>query len=269
MTNHMNEMSNDAENAWELLIPATRGRLPNGASVPRTEPGGSLSARIAILGVYPAARVAPSFVGDRRMNLPVQVERTSFELGVSASSREVDTRYLGPLGIGREDVLLLDMMPYFLVNTRRTGDRSMADNIAAHERSTGAPIGLVERPPASELVELARSMPGNLERLGGYLRRCRPNLLLTLGAESAAFARGIAYRAVDRAMFYAPATALEWLGVTMRVVHLAHPGLLMTPAGKDAGWVDDHNGWCAGAGLRAVRDAIAASDVAGPGMSSS
>jgi len=60
--------------SWQSLIPATRGRLPGdkpgkpGELLHRTDPGGNLDADIAVLGLYPAARVSQRTVGDLRMS---------------------------------------------------------------------------------------------------------------------------------------------------------------------------------------------------------
>lgn len=251
---------------WEALIPATRGRLPNGAAIPRIEPGGDFDAPIVILGVYPAARVAMTTVAGKRMNLPGQVERTSFELGVSASAKEIDTLYLEPLAITRDDVLMIDVMPYFLANTRKTKGRSMADNIREYERLTGQELEIEARPPERQLVELARTMPGNLARIADYLTRSRPRLLLTLGSEAAAFVRGVGYDAVNdraRELFYSEPAALDICGVCVDVVHLAHPGLLMSGRGRTSGWRDLHAAWCDDRGRTAVATALRASDARG------
>ena len=44
------------------------------------------------------------------INVPVAVEATSFS--GSKSGAEVDENYLAPLGLTRDDVMLVDMMPY-------------------------------------------------------------------------------------------------------------------------------------------------------------
>lgn len=235
--------------AWETLLPDTRGRLPSGDPLYRTEPDGNFSALLGLLGVYPAARVAQVVVAGKRMNLPVQVERRSFEEGVSASARDLDSLYLGPLGLTRSDVLIMDMMPYFLANTRKTNGRCMADNIADYERMTGAQLLIPPRPSAPSLVRLANTMPGNVERLQSYLGRSRIQMMWTLGLEAAAFARAEEYGSVkrrQRALLYQAPTPLTVLGANVNVVHLAHPGILMTKQGAD--WLNTHKTWCVTAG---------------------
>jgi hypothetical protein len=240
---------------WEDLLPSIRGSLPSGSPVHRTDPSGSFASKLAISGLYPAGRVRPTMVGNRRMNLPYQVERVSFEAGISASANHIEQHYLEPLGITREQVLMFDIMPYFMANTRVTDGRSMADNFLEYERLTGKRLGVQPRPPEADLVRLARSMPGNVDRLKCILARSEARLLLTLGSEAAAFVRGEDYRSVNsRAakLFYREPVLVDVLGVQIQVVHLAHPGLLMTAQARAAGWVDRHDNWCRSVGRELV-----------------
>lgn len=234
---------------WESLIPPVRGRLPSGEAVHRTEPNGPLDAPIVVLGVYPAARVSMATVQGVRMNLPVEVERRSFDV-VSASGHEIDARYLGPLGLSRDDVLLVDLLPYFLANVRGSKGRTMWDNLRRFERSAGVSLRIEPRPPPAALVEQAQSMPGNVERLRYYIGAAERRVLLTLGVEAAAFARGESYRrtrARARDTFYAE--PVRELGVfDLPMVHLAHPGILISAPSRAAFWHQRHAAWCGGAG---------------------
>ena len=68
---------------WESLIPPTRGRLPFGEPVHRTEPSGPLDAPIVMLGVYPAATRHRTIVVDgEAIKLPAEVERTSCTVAI-------------------------------------------------------------------------------------------------------------------------------------------------------------------------------------------
>lgn len=238
---------------WELSIPAVRGRLPSGEPVHRTEPNGPVDAPIVIVGVYPAARVAGMSVHGVRMNLPVEVERRSFDT-VSASGREIDAQYLAPLGLTRDDVLLLDVMPYFLANVRKSGERTMWRNIQEYERLTGEQLGIEPRPTPASLVEQARAMPGNVERIRHYLLAAERRLVLTLGVEAAAFARGESLAETDRRKheaFYAD--PVRGFGdLDLAVVHLSHPGNLMATRPAAARWRERHATWCTGPGRRLV-----------------
>ena len=241
---------------WQTLIPATKGTLPNGQPVHRTDPSGNPEADIAIMGVYPAAKVKLVSVGEKRkrMNLPVQVERTSFEDGVSASGRDLDDNYLAPLGLTRDQVLLLDLLPYFLANTRGKRGRTMADNLKRYERLKGEQLGIDARPSPAKTVQMAREMPGNLARLADILGRGQPEVLLTLGVEVAAFVRDETVSQVSkvaRELFYQEPVRLDVVGAEVDVVHLAHPGILM--AGKSgAWWRARHQAWCTAEGQRLV-----------------
>jgi hypothetical protein len=138
-------MDDSAEQSgWRLLLPRVNGQLPNGVPLTRTEPSGSFSARIGILGAYPAAAgTRQTKVDGVAMQLPVAVEAESFA-PTSESGRKLDTSYLQPLGLGRDDVLITDIVPYYLANTTpSTSGRSMASGFT--KRRPG-------NPPASQLV---------------------------------------------------------------------------------------------------------------------
>jgi len=242
---------------WQTLLPPTRGTLPNGQPVHRTDPSGNPEADIAIMGLYPAAKVGQRTIGGQAMNLPVEVERTSFEHGVSESGRQIDDNYLTPLGLTRDLVLLLDLLPYFLANTRGPKDHTMADNLRLYEGLTGETLGIEARLPAAKMIKMAREMPGNLDRLRDYLGRCQPKLVLTLGVEVAAFVREEAFSRVSREVkqyLYREPEVLNVLGIDTQVVHLAHPGILMS--GRGADWRIQHDRWCEGAGRELVKSAL-------------
>ena len=239
---------------WESLLPKSRGTLPNGNPMPRTDPSGSLDAKVFFLGAYPAATAIERVMVDgTAMMLPTAVETESFASG-SKSGQELDSHYLKPLRLERRDVLITDMVPYFFANTTESGSgRSMADNIARYEKHANRSTGIETRPLPADLVKLARDLPGNLDRLGDYLRRCSPKLLFTLGAEAAAFVRSEDHDAVATRvdeLFYAPPAALDVLGVRVEVVHMVHPHLFIK---KNAKWMTRHRAWCDEAGSKLVR----------------
>jgi len=235
---------------WTTSLPDRLGALPFGGDLIRTDPGGPPQAPIAFLGVYPAAtRVEKRLVGDEYMNLSLEVERTSFESG-SESGKHLDAHYLEPLGLDRAHVFLFDMMPYFLANTARSGKggRSMWDNIQRYQKVTGEKLAVKPRPEPKKLLGECRSMHGNRERLVDYIGRCRPELLLTLGAEPAAFTRGCVIAKVVGELLYAAPVEINFLDVNVRTVHLVHPGNLM----RNKSWRKKHETWCRGAGREMV-----------------
>lgn len=229
---------------WQQLLPLTKGELPNGHPMPRTDPSGSFGARIVILGAYPAATTVRRVqVGKTAMMLPTAVEQKSFEPG-SKSGAEVDKNYLEALGLTREDVLITDLMPYFLANTTKSSSgRSMADNIGLFEKHSKKLTGIDARPAPEKLVAQATTMPGNVARLTSYMQKCKPRLLLTLGAEPAAFVRGESHEQVSAStdeLFYAKPERHEVLGVVVDVVHLVHPHLFIK---KNQKWIQRHRAW--------------------------
>src|SRR2546430_13681302 len=100
--------------AWHAHFPDRLGDLPLGGDLLRTDPGGPADARVAILGVYPAATAWKHFEVKGRtaklIKLPVCVERTSFE-PTSRSGGDLDKAYLDALGLVRDQVLLFDLWP--------------------------------------------------------------------------------------------------------------------------------------------------------------
>lgn len=245
--------------SWTIALPAVRGTLPNGTPMRRTDPSGSLIARVVILGVYPAALgVSQVTVDGKQMNLPKDVENESFAPG-SESGAVLEEHYLRELGLARTQVLIVDMLPYYLANTtkNKSSGRSMADNFLAWEREAGIRSGVEARPTPKDLVRLARNMPGNLARLEDFLTRAPRHLMLTLGAEAAAFVRGAEYAAIKHRvddLFYADPIGLTVTGSDVKeVVHLAHPHHFIKRTTK---WTARHRAWCLERGRAIVRSAL-------------
>lgn len=238
---------------WRELLPARRGSLPLGGELVRTDASGPADAAVAILGVYPAATRLGRWEDESQVcNLPVEVERTSFE-PASRSGRDLDTRYLAPLGLARCSVRITDLWPYYL-STTVSGDngRSMADNVKRYEVATGMKTAVEPRPAPDVLLAQARELPGNLDRLAEVLGHPALRLLLTLGNEAAAFVRGLTSVRDAQDLLYQPVVELEFLGRTFRVVHLTHPGNLLR---RESGWQQRHEVWCSGLGQSLVAQA--------------
>lgn len=241
--------------AWTAALPLKLGDLPLGGDLTRTEPGGPPSARIAILGVYPALTKMCRFKASvGTINLPGAVEKTSFE-PLSVSGRELDETYLVPLGLNRESVFLFDMMPDFFGNTSvGNNGRSMWTNIEIYEKGSGHKTALRPRPDPDRLLVECREMPGNMDRLRDYMRFCEPELLLTLGNEGAAFVRDDTVAKNAQPYLLGSPVEMEVLGVETRVVHLPHPGIVM----KNDNWADRHRRWCQETGRDVVSQVRAA-----------
>ena len=246
---------------WKPLMPEVVGTLPGGGVLRRTDPCGPTPAPVAILGVYPALTAKRTFsVNGTRMTLPTAVEARSFDAG-SASGAEIDDNYLAPIGLDRARVFITDMMPYYLANTSTSSSgRSMADNIRHFEQASGRTTGVQPRPPSGELVRLASTLPGNLDRLSSYFAACRPRVVLTLGTEPAAFLRGMTFAAASKqtdALLYAAPIRLSVFGFEADVVHLVHPHLFIK---KNAKWMTRHGAWCRSAGRALVAAALQAKE---------
>lgn len=236
---------------WREQIPARLGPLPLGGGLVRTDPGGEPTAPIAILGVYPAlTRKARFPTPDGPINLPVAVEKTSFETS-SSSAREIDNAYLRPLWLSRSDVFLIDMMPYYLANTAksRAKRRSMWDNIETYERLSGERTAVRPRLEPDALLAEARALPGNMDRLASEMGHHPRRLLLTLGNEAAAFVRGDTVAKHAQPHLLADPRTIAFLGRSYRVVHLPHPGVIL----RSKAWGPRLEAWCRDKGRKLVR----------------
>ena len=239
---------------WREQLPTNRGRLPLAGELIRTDAAGPGDAAVAILGVYPAATKLGRWEYDGHVcQLPVEVERMSFDPN-SRSGRDLDVHYLKPLGLGRDSVLVTDLWPYYLATTAvGSNGRSMATNVKRYEAASGVKTAVEPRPAPDALLEQARELPGNLDRLADVLGSPALRLLLTLGNESAAFVRGLKSARAAQKLLYKPVVELEFLGRTFRVAHLTHPGNLM---GEEPGWQEAHDSWCSDIGQSLIDQAL-------------
>lgn len=240
--------------AWTKQLPEIRGALPLGGQLMRTDPRGPTPAPIAFVGLYPALTEKKMWTSKGgRCWVPTAVERTSFE--GSASAKELREKYLMPLGLSEDEVFLIDLYPYYLANVAvGVKGRSMADNVKSYRLAERKRIAVKRRPGDDAMVRWCRELPGNLERLSWWFDRCDPRLVITLGREAAAFARGFKGQGAARRaqeLLYTPAEPSTEFGPTSRrVVHCAHPGLLMRN-GKGP-WNRVHEAWCCGAGAEEI-----------------
>lgn len=243
---------------WEELLPANRGSLPLGGQLVRTDPSGPTPARIAIVGLYPALTRTKRYASsDGPRLLPVEVESHSFE--GSRSAAEIHAKYLAPLKLDRKQVFFIDLYPYYLANARvGKNKRTMWDNVVTYKRETKKKVAVQCRPSDDEMVKLCSALPGNKERLADYFGRCKPRLVITLGNEVAAFARGLRSATKAQEYLYDPSPTPDYTNAFgpnhLRVVHCAHPGILMSPQGAE--WNRKHAEWCAGEGAALVAGAL-------------
>lgn len=238
---------------WRQLLPDEIGKLPLGGILRRTDANGSVNSLIAILGVYPAATRWKIFSRKgTRLRLPLEVEARSFES--SRSGDDLDTRYLNLLGITRQDVLMLDLMPYFFANTAKTktSPRSMWENVQKYTELTGDQTAVKPRPREDELLELCQTTPGNMDRLAEYLSTPSLGLLITLGREAAAFVRGYELATEGQQHLYADPEPMVLFGRTIRTIHLVHPGQLQ----RGNTWKERHEVWCKTTGRELMRSVL-------------
>ncbi len=211
--------------SWLTLLPERLGDMPLGGDLLRTDAAGPATARVAFFGVHPAATEwKHATVDGQAVKLPVAVERTSFDPH-SKSGEELFIKYLRPLGLRRQSVLLLDLWPYFLASTRRdSGRKSVAESIRDYEAFTGHKTAVEARPTGNDLLSRIQSAPGNMDRLRSIVGHA-PRLVLTLGNEAVAFVRGLERAAAGEEYLYRDPEDLEIASLSLRAtfVHLAHP----------------------------------------------
>jgi hypothetical protein len=189
------------------------------------------------------------------INLPSAVEDGSFEGSKSAS--ELAERYLDLLGLSRTQIFAIDLYPYFLANTDAgKNGRSMWGNVQRFHAEAHLKTAVEGRKQEDEMVRLCRTLPGNAERLAHHMRRCRPALVITLGAEVAAYVRGYEAATLAREHLYGPPIESAALGFPATVVHLAHPGLFLRRRGPGNRWIARHKDWCAAQGKQLTKEAF-------------
>ena len=153
------------------------------------------------------------------------------------------------------EVFLIDLYLYYLATVVRgvTGS-SMRDGVRAYQKTEGKALEVEGHPEVDSMVRKCRDLTGNVERLAWWIDLCQPSLVITLGADVAAVARGdfepgASARARD--LFYKEAGVTKAFGKgTLRIVHCAHPGIQMREGAKERN--DQHEKWCNGAGLKKI-----------------
>jgi len=182
---------------------------------------------LMVLGAYPSARfgtidgIRDVPVGD---NLgPFESERyfDGDRVRTQASADELDSLILGRLGIPRTRCWVTDLVKVFLF---KSGHR---DKYTA----LGASVPDGHRRELFEELAL-RSMPW----LAREVRLSKPALLMTLGSEVAGLVRGVTGQKARNALLGPNIMDVTVDGTAVRMVHLAHPGILMRGDGDRNPW---------------------------------
>jgi hypothetical protein len=261
---HRNNPTSSASNAfqpgrtWEAPLPPVMGALPFNGILRRTEPSGPCPAAVAVLGLYPALTRAKLFRHPEGDVFPVPVEVEAQTFVGSSSAKEIDSRYLAKLGLRRDQVFFFDLYPYFMANTavNDKSHRSMADNVRLYQAATGEDLAVAPRPSPDAMIALCNQRDGIRARAEALLRECRPQLLLTLGNEAAAYVLGEKRAIAAQKRLYGKEWSSNSYGLRIVVAHLAHPGLLSRRKPNDT-WNVRHEEWCNGPGKRLVESAVA------------
>lgn len=104
------------------------------------------------------------------------------------------------------------------------------------------------------MVPRASRQPG---RLAHWLGLARPGLVITLGNEVAAFARGYLHAKDAQQHLYGKPVETSAFGPALCVVHCAHPGVFVR-GGPGNHWISKHKAWCLDPGRALVGDVLRA-----------
>ena len=213
------------QNEYAPSVGLKRAQYFGGAPLRPVVPLDTAIGGFFILGAYPSARFE---VVGRERDVPVGDNLGPFEperyfdgdrVRTQASADELAQHYLKPLGIQRDECWVTDLVKVFLF---KPGHRDKYARLKAE-----APRGY-ERERFEELGRL--SMPWIIREL----EVAKPKLLVTLGAEVAGVVRGVKSTTARTALIAPDVSELRVGGLTVPVVHLAHPGIVMRKGGADS-----------------------------------
>jgi uracil-DNA glycosylase len=228
MVDPVRSLQRDIVNGYaeDIGLPATAAYV-SGAPLRSLPPLDANVGGLMVLGAYPSARFATI---DGIRDVPVGDNLGPFEperyfdgdrVRTQASADELQSLFLGPLGVSRDRCWITDLVKVFLF---KSGHR---DKYAA----LGASVPEGHRRESFEELAL-RSMPW----LAREIRLSKPALLLTLGSEVAGLVRGVAGQKARNALLGPNLTDVVIDGTAVRTVHLAHPGIIMRGRGDRNPW---------------------------------
>ena len=188
---------------------------------------------VMVVGAYPSARFG---VVDGERDVPLADNLGPFEMErwfdgarvrVQPSARELEELVLQPLGLARARCWITDLVKVFLF---KPGHREKYGRLGAT-----VPEGY-DREDFEKIA--ARSLPW----LELEIELARPKLIITLGREVAGIVREVQGDQKRNRLLGPPFLPWSIAGDEVVTAHLAHPGILMRPEGKE--WkvrhVEDH-----------------------------
>lgn len=217
--------------ASELNL-SPKARYFNGAPLRPVVPLDHNPGGLFILGAYPSAKFMAK---DGLTDVPGGDNRGPFEeerwfdgrrVRLQDSAQELRRFLLDPMGVDREDCWITDLVKVFLFKP---------GHVARYEKLGAAvPKGYTR----DRFFELAEA---SLPWLSRELEAARPRLVVTLGAEVAGVLHGRRSANAQKALLQPEVIDLEIGGRDYRVVHCAHPGILMREAPNNP-WPERHRG---------------------------
>jgi uracil-DNA glycosylase len=186
---------------------------------------------VFILGAYPSARFA-SIRSERDVQRDVPVgdncgpfstERyfDGSRIRTVDSGKELEDKYLAPLGLKREQCWITDLVRVFLFK----------EGHITKYRKLNCPLPLYET--RSKFEDFAKEGFCWLE---DELEIAQPRLVITLGSEVAGILRQVKGQGKRNDLLYKDAEDISIGKVTCKAIHLAHPGIVMRPATDQNPW---------------------------------
>ena len=251
------------------------GRYPFGSPVTARPASADGPRRVLVLGAYPSAVHVrwrpPAGLGRAVRAVPVADEPTPFWDGADAdrhveawrrdvgwndewghvevpaelngpSGKKVDELILRPLGVSRDETWITDCLDTYRASTSVM--RALASVYDPLITRLGLPPHDLQPHPGENQI-VAEAVTAHRDRLRDELRRCQPELVVTLGNAALRTLREV----VDDAEHGPPATGLVADGYPhggavvvaahrTRFLALAHPG-------SRGGWPQRHAAWAA------------------------
>lgn len=193
----------------------------SGKAVAPVPPKHCGTGKIMILGAYPTA----AFERINNHIVPVGNIAEPFD-PTTDSGKELDSHYLGPLGIRRDDCWISNLVKVFLFKEE-------------HQRGDEGRDFLKR-----EDFERLASLEENLDWLEAGLRLASPKVIITLGREVAGILR-VARGEEDRnALLKGEIQHDTFRGKEFKWIHIPHPGIVMRKGSEANPWPERNSELC-------------------------
>ena len=193
-----------------------------GKAIAPVPPKHCATGKIMILGAYPTA----AYERIDRHIVPVGNIAEPFD-PMTDSGKELDSQYLEPLGIRRDDCWITNLLKVFLFKEE-------------HQRGDEGRDFLKR-----EDFERLASLENNLDWLEAELRLALPKVIITLGREVAGILRGVRGDRERNDQLKGEIQNDTFRGVEFKWIHLPHPGIVMRKGSKDNLWPGRNAEYCA------------------------